>query len=88
MADDKPAGSFILTNKADEAFDAQHVLCNEAAPEATVTHTNNDDKSNMKLFWKPPPENSADTEYYFKYTVVKNYNNIWVGRDTPKFSLK
>ena len=86
--DGKPAGSFVLTNKADEPFRMQHLLCSEATPEATVTHTDNEDKSSIKLLWKPPPENDPSTEYYFHYTIVKDYNNIWVGRDSPKFSLK
>ena len=38
----------------------------------------------MKLVWRPT---RTDTEYYFQYTIVKDYNNIWVARKTVNFSL-
>ena len=56
--------------------------------QATVTHTDNDDKDNVNLVWIPPKGDAAGTEYYFHYTIVKSYDNIWVGRDSEKFSLQ
>ena len=52
-----------------------------------MTHTDNDDKDNVNLVWIPPKGDAAGTEYYFHYTIVKSYDNIWVGRDSEKFSL-
>ena len=72
----------------DEEYRLQHLLCSEDTPEATVTHTDSDDKEEIDLVWVPPP-NAVDgnDEYYFHYTIVKDYGNIWVGRDTPVFSF-
>ena len=56
--------------------------------QATVTHTDGDDKSEMDLVWSPPSNAAPGTEYYFHYTIVKNYGNIWVGRDSPVFSFE
>ena len=55
-----------------------------AGGKSTITHTDNDPKSQMKLVWRPT---RTDTEYYFQYTIVKDYNNIWVARKTVNFSL-
>ena len=56
--------------------------------QATVTHTDGDDKSEMDLVWRPPKNDAPGTEYYFHYTIVKSYGNIWVGRDSPVFSFE
>ena len=80
---DEPEGEFILTNKPDEPFRMQYLDC-DGGGKSTITHTDNDPKSQMKLVWRP---NHSDTEYYFQYTIVKDYNNIWIAQKTVKFSL-
>ena len=80
---DEPEGDFILTNRPDEPFRMQYLDC-DGGGKSTITHTDNDPKSQMKLVWRPT---RPGTEYYFQYTIVKDYNNIWVAQKTVNFSL-
>ena len=46
---DAPAGTFVLVNEPDEPFRMQHLACDDNQAEASVTHTDNDPKSAMKV---------------------------------------
>ena len=48
-ADDKAVGIFILTNKADEDFRMQHLLCSEDTPEVIFKYP-----SYRAVFFKAP----------------------------------
>ena len=49
---DAPAGTFVLINEPDEPFRMQHLGCDDNQAEASVTHTDNDPKSAMKVqYW-------------------------------------
>ena len=49
---DAPAGNFVLINEPDEPFRMQHLGCDDNQAEASVTHTDNDPKSAMKVqYW-------------------------------------
>lgn len=87
-SNDEPAGNFVLINKDDEPFRMQHLACSESAQEATVTHADGDEKDTMPLFWKPPATAGPGDEFYFHYTVVKEYSTIWAARDSEKFTVR
>jgi hypothetical protein len=79
-----PMGNFVLPKENPRM---KYVVCNETAPESTVTHTDSQDKKQVNLSWRAPPTNDLDREYYFKYTVVKDYATYYVGRTTEPFRL-
>ena len=84
LSNDEPVGVFLLK---DSKY-AQHLLCDESAPESTVTHTDSEPKETIELFWKPPPSAPPTAEFYFHYTIVKDYGINWNGRTSVNFSFE
>ena len=81
---DEATGTFDLGD--DERM--KYVECNDAAPQSTVTHTDSDAKKAWKLIWNPAPEDGPKTNYYFVYTIVKDYETYWHDRKSSLFSLQ
>ena len=79
---DAPAGVFELQDRM------KYVECDDAAPQSTVTHTDSDPKKGWKLVWNPAPEDQPNTNYYFVYTIVKDYGTYWHDRKSSLFSLQ
>lgn len=84
MSSFEPAGAFILSDNDI----ARHVNCTADAPEATVTHRNATEKYSVGLTWSPAPDDAPGTDYFFTYTVVKDFNTIWAGRTSVFFSFQ
>ena len=79
---DAPAGVFDLQDRT------KYVECDDAAPQSTITHTDSDPKKGWKLVWNPAPEDQPNTNYYFVYTIVKDYGTYWHDRKSSLFSLQ
>ena len=79
---DKPTGIFTKDKRM------KYVECDDTAPQSTVTHTDSDAKKTWKLTWNPAPEDKANTNYYFVYTIVKDYETYWYDRKSALFSLQ
>ena len=72
-SDDSPVGAFGVTDGVSRA-----VRCSAQHPDATLTHTDTNDKDQLASTWTAPAGVDAD-DVYFVATVAQNFNTYWVG---------
>ncbi|XP_051734165.1 putative defense protein [Ctenopharyngodon idella] len=64
-----PVGTFTVMENS------QLLTCGTEG--SSVSHTSNDDKSNIVVQWKAPSSNNTDI--WFRATFVQNFSIFWVG---------
>ena len=69
LNENSPAGRFVNMNTNSAA---RIMPCYS---QSSVTHSNGNSKNSVTLQWSP---DCTGCQFYFLYTVVKNYSTMWV----------